>query len=160
MRFVGGKISKSDNAVTIKTPAGAMAVRGCITLTQVTPPTPVSPLKFTAILVYGDYLKMKNFVVYEPGNGIFMTGNGNAEVRKATTADIGGMTAALSNQGNNQGNNGDAGNTPNAGNTIQMVDTANLAELIQNANTQVVVELGQGRGTECRRARRRGAGMH
>ena len=35
MRFVGGKISKNDKAVTIKTPAGAMAVRGCIVLTQV-----------------------------------------------------------------------------------------------------------------------------
>ena len=39
MRFVGGKISKSDNAVTIKTPAGAMAVRGCIILSQVNPAT-------------------------------------------------------------------------------------------------------------------------
>jgi hypothetical protein len=62
IRFFGGKISKSDNAVTIKTPAGAMAVRGCITLTQVTPPTPVSPLKFTAILVYADYLTHRRTV--------------------------------------------------------------------------------------------------
>ena len=36
MRFVGGKISKNDNAVTVKTPAGALAVRGCIVLTQET----------------------------------------------------------------------------------------------------------------------------
>jgi FecR protein len=70
MRFVGGKISKSDNAVTINTPAGAMAVRGCIILTQVTSSS------FAAVLVYGDYLKMKNFVVYEPGNGLFISTNG------------------------------------------------------------------------------------
>src|SRR5262245_5097323 len=41
MRFVGGKISKADNAVSINTPVGAMAVRGCIMLTQVTPATQV-----------------------------------------------------------------------------------------------------------------------
>ena len=27
---------------------------------------------------------MKNFVVYEPGNGVFISANGNAEVKKAT----------------------------------------------------------------------------
>src|SRR5262245_17410975 len=97
MRFVGGKISKADNAVNIKTPAGAMAVRGCIVLTQVTPPTPVSPLKLTAILVYGEYLKMKNFVVYEPGNGIFITGNGKPEIKPANGAIINGMMAGLTN---------------------------------------------------------------
>jgi hypothetical protein len=132
MRFVGGKISKSDNAVTINTPAGAMAVRGCIILTQVTSSS------FAAVLVYGDYLKMKNFVVYEPGNGLFISTMGNAEVRKATAADIGGMTAALSSS-NNQNNNGDASSKTNTGTALQMVDTASLNELIQNANTQTVV---------------------
>jgi hypothetical protein len=132
MRFVGGKISKSDNAVTINTPAGAMAVRGCIILTQVTPSS------FAAVLVYGDYLRMKNFVVYEPGNGLFISATGNAEVRKATTADIGGMTAALSssNQNNNSGNDSSKTTT---GTALQMFDTASLNELIQNANTQEVV---------------------
>ncbi len=133
MRFVGGKISKSDNAVTINTPAGAMAVRGCIILTQVT------PSNFSAVLVYGDYLKMKNFVVYEPGNGVFISPTGAAEVRKATTADIGNMVAGLSNN-NTQNQNGDAsGKTSNPGTVIQLVDTANLSELIQNANTQEVL---------------------
>ena len=28
MRFVGGKISKNDDGVTVKTPAGALAIRG------------------------------------------------------------------------------------------------------------------------------------
>ena len=30
MRFVGGKISKNDGGVTVDTPAGALAIRGCI----------------------------------------------------------------------------------------------------------------------------------
>ena len=133
MRFVGGKISKSDNAVNINTPAGAMAVRGCIVLTQVEGPN------VSAILVFGDYLKIKNFVVYEPGNGVFFSANGNAEVKKATGAIISGMMAGLTS--NNQGNNGDPGNkTSNPGSTIQLVDTASLNELIQNANTQEVVD--------------------
>ncbi|MGH6801886.1 MAG: FecR family protein, partial [Methyloceanibacter sp.] len=48
MRFVGGKISKNDNAVTIKTPAGAMAVRGCIILTEVKLTTQVTRASVTA----------------------------------------------------------------------------------------------------------------
>src|SRR5262245_40817701 len=100
MRFVGGKISKSDNAVTINTPEGAMAIRGCIVLTQVT------ASNFAAVLVYGDYLKMKNLVVYEPGNGIFIAGNGLPQIKPATGAIINGMMAGLTN-GNTQNNNGD-----------------------------------------------------
>ena len=138
MRFVGGKISKSDNAVTIKTPAGAMAVRGCIILTQVKPATQASAASVAAILVFGDYLKMANRVIFDNGTGIFISATGNAEVRKATAADIGGMLAGLSNS-NNQNNNGDASSKANTGTALQMVDTASLNELIQNANTQEVV---------------------
>ena len=138
MRFVGGKISKSDNAVTIKTPAGAMAVRGCIILTQVKPATQASAASVAAILVFGDYLKMTNRVIFDNGTGIFISANGNTQVKKATAADIGGMLAGLSNS-NNQNNNGDASSKANTGTALQMVDTASLNELIQNANTQTVV---------------------
>ena len=48
------------------------------------------------------------------------------------------MMAGLSNS-NNQNNNGDASSKANTGTTLQMVDTASLNELIQNANTQEVV---------------------
>jgi hypothetical protein len=38
MRFVGGKISKNDEGVTIKTPAGALAIRGGMGMAQVNGP--------------------------------------------------------------------------------------------------------------------------
>src|SRR5262245_24120781 len=67
MRFVGGKISKADNAVSIETPAGAMAVRGCITLTHVNPVTQ----KVASILVFGKYMKFAGKFAYE--NGTFIS---------------------------------------------------------------------------------------
>ena len=140
MRFVGGKISKSDNAVTINTPAGAMAVRGCIILAHVELATQVTPSNFTAVLVYGDYLKMKalNLAVYEHGYGVFITANGKPQVKLAPPSVINRMISGLS-SGNTQANNGDASSKTNTGTALQMVDTASLNELIQNANTQTVV---------------------
>ena len=92
MRFVGGKISKSDNAVTINTPAGALAVRGCIILTQVEPATQVTPSSFAAVLVYGDYLKMKRIcAVFDHGNGIFISANGTTRSSWRPPADISRM---------------------------------------------------------------------
>jgi len=54
MRFVGGKISKNEDAVAIKTPAGSLSIRGCIVMLEVKNPT-----NFTALLVYGDEMKWK-----------------------------------------------------------------------------------------------------
>ena len=73
MRFVGGKISKSDNAVTINTPAGAMAVRGCIILTHVRATQEVD-----AILVYGKYMKLAGQFAYEHGTIISASPSGPA----------------------------------------------------------------------------------
>jgi hypothetical protein len=42
MRFVGGKISKNDEGVTIKTQAGALAIRGGMGMAQVTGPKSAS----------------------------------------------------------------------------------------------------------------------
>ena len=46
MRFVGGKISKNEDGVTVKTPAGALAIRGG--MAQGTPARSVVPLSATA----------------------------------------------------------------------------------------------------------------
>src|SRR4029078_11280452 len=89
MRFVGGKISKGDDSVAIKTPAGALAVRGCIILSKVTPSS------FAAIMVYGEYMRLGSHNVWEGGNGIFTGPNGQLLVREATTADIGGIMSGL-----------------------------------------------------------------
>ena len=42
MRFVGGKISKNDEGVTIKTQAGALAIGGGMGMAQVTGPKSAS----------------------------------------------------------------------------------------------------------------------
>jgi hypothetical protein len=42
MRFVGGKISKNDEGVTIKTQAGALAIRGGMGMAQVKGPKSAS----------------------------------------------------------------------------------------------------------------------
>src|SRR6266508_4538739 len=93
MRFVGGKISKNEDAVTIKTPAGAMAIRGCIVLGKVT-----SPSNFGFVLVYGDYIKLNKLTVFEPGNGIFSQ-NGKAVIGPAPKAFINEILAGLTNNG-------------------------------------------------------------
>ena len=109
MRFVGGKISKSDNAVTINTPAGAMAVRGCIILTLVEPATQVTPSNFAAVLVYGDYLKMKNLISpstsMATASSFPLTASRRSSWRPPLV--INRMMAGLS-SGNTQANNGDA----------------------------------------------------
>ena len=91
MRFVGGKISKADNAVTIDTPAGAMAVRGCITLTQVKPATQVSEPKVDAILVFGNYLKFAGKFAFDNGTLISASANGAADDQEG---DAGRLSAA------------------------------------------------------------------
>ena len=130
MRFVGGKISKNDNAVSIKTPAGALAVRGCIVMTEVTSSS------FAAVLVYGDYLKMKNLVVFEAGNGIFLQ-NGQLVIKPTPPGVINGMLAGLTNKGGGGFTNGQ-GNSGNPGPTFQLVTTESMNELISDANTQQI----------------------
>ena len=130
MRFVGGKISKNDNAVSIKTPAGALAVRGCIVMTEVTSSS------FAAVLVYGDYLKMKNLVVFEAGNGIFLQ-NGQLVIKPTPPGVINGMLAGLTNKGGGGFANGQ-GNSGNPGPTFQLVTTESMNELISDANTQQI----------------------
>ena len=135
MRFVGGKISKNDNAVSIKTPAGAIAVRGCIVMTEVTSSS------FAAVLVYGDYLKMKDLVVFEAGNGIFLQ-NGQMVIKPTPPGVINGMLAGLTNKGGG-GFAGGQGNTGNPGPTFQLVTTESMNELISDANTTQIVDQAQ-----------------
>jgi hypothetical protein len=133
MRFVGGKISKGDDAVSIQTPAGALAVRGCIILSKITSSS------FAAIMVYGDYMRMGRSSVWQAGTGIFSQ-NGQVVVREATTADFGAIMAGLTN-GNTDGL-GTTG-TDGEGGPDQALQEANqasqnAASLINQANqTQV-----------------------
>ena len=66
MRFVGGKLSKNDNGVTVKTPLGSLAIRGGIVQAAFGPSTSI--ISF----IYGDYARLtlpsgRDLTAFEPG---------------------------------------------------------------------------------------------
>ena len=97
LRFVGGKLSKNEPGVKVKTPAGALTVRGGIALMKVNGP---NQAKF--VFVFGKYLSLQR-------NGLLSTlslasqmfvvsGPGPATAKDASQADINAMLAAVSGQ--------------------------------------------------------------
>ena len=93
LRFVGGKLSKNDPGVAIKTPAGALTVRGGIALLKVDSP---SQAKF--IFVYGKHLTLlrggKLSKLTSAGQ-MFAISGGALIVKDATQAEINAILAAL-----------------------------------------------------------------
>ena len=103
MRFVGGKISKNPDGVTVNTPSGALAIRGGMFMGKIWSGNAIFAF------LYGEELKLttpkgKELVVFDPGNGIYIIG-GAAEVKKVSTADIGVLLAGLT-----KGKTGGTGN--------------------------------------------------
>ena len=96
--FVGGKLSKNDPGVKIKTPAGALTVRGGIALIKVNGPNRAAARsassanfsRFSAAAVTRQLKPGSMFVVSGPGPA---TGS-----RPATAADINSLLAAVSGQ--------------------------------------------------------------
>ena len=132
MRFVGGKISKNDDAVTLKTPAGALAIRGCIVLGKMQ-----SSSNFGFVLVYGDYMKMNQRTVFMPGYGFFSQ-NGKVEVGPATKEIIDGMMAGLTNSTGGTGN-GEAAKPPTI-HAFQPALSETADEIINEATTTQIVD--------------------
>ena len=94
LRFVGGKISKNPEGVTVNTPQGTLSIRGGMFMAKVWAGGAIFAF------LYGDQLKLttlsgKELVVFEPGNGIFING-GFVEIKQTTQADINALMAALS----------------------------------------------------------------
>ena len=134
MRFVGGKISKSDNAVSINTPAGALAIRGCIVMGQVK-----SPSNYGFLLVYGEYMKMKGQTVFQPGNGFFAT-DGKVTMGPPPKNFFSGLMAGLTNGNSSTGNpnpgSADGGTKP--GTQYTKFETLSLQDLIADATTDEI----------------------
>jgi hypothetical protein len=133
MRFVGGKISKNDNAVSINTPAGTLAVRGCIVLGTIT-----NSANFGFVLVYGDYMKMNKLVVFEPGNGFFSQ-SGKTVIAPAGKGVINQMMAGLTNSKSDGTNN-----TTNPSNTastgLQQLALSKTADEVINEATSTQIQ--------------------
>ena len=93
LRFVGGKISKNPEGVTVDTPQGVLAIRGGMFMAKVWAGGAIFAF------LYGDQLTLttlsgKELVVFEPGNGIFING-ASVEIKQTTQADINALMAAL-----------------------------------------------------------------
>jgi hypothetical protein len=105
LRFVGGKLSKNEPGVKVKTPAGALTVRGGIALMAVQ-----GPNRAAAAIVFGDYLALVRggrLIKAKPGNMFVVSGPGPATTRAFNAADINALLAAVSGQKTKF-----AGNTP------------------------------------------------
>jgi len=95
MRYVGGKISKNDDAVTVKTPAGTLAIRGG--MVQGT----VNGNKGIFSFLYGVRMTFtgrngQTYTVYQPGYTLDLT-SGVPKVRPTTAADIKTVMSGLTN---------------------------------------------------------------
>jgi FecR protein len=77
MRFVGGNISKLENAVTMTTPSGALGIRGGVFLLQLLPNG-----QFLVVFLYGKSLTVtangRTKVLTHPGWAIVVNGAGSA----------------------------------------------------------------------------------
>ncbi|MGE3528464.1 MAG: FecR domain-containing protein [Methyloceanibacter sp.] len=96
LRFVGGKLSKNEPGVKVKTPAGSLTVRGGIALIAVE-----GPNRAAAALVFGNYLALVRGGkrdVLKPGNMFVISGPGQAVKRASNGADMSALFAAISGQ--------------------------------------------------------------
>ena len=96
LKFVGGKLSKNEPGVKVRTPAGALTVRGGIALIAV-----YGPNRAAAALVFGDYLGLVRGgkpIKLKPGNMFVISGPGPAIKRASNAADMNALLAAVSGQ--------------------------------------------------------------
>jgi len=94
LRFVGGKLSKDEHGITVKTPAGMLTVRGGIFQGVVS-----GPNRALFAFIFGDHLSLKRggrLDTIRPGNLFAVSGPGRAVERTTTAADINFILAAVS----------------------------------------------------------------
>ena len=132
MRFVGGKISKNEDGVTVNTPAGALAIRGGMVQGN---GKVWSFLYGTAMTLKGN--NGKTYTVYEPGYTLDLT-SGTPTIRPTRAGDINVVMSALTNgSANGLGSTGDQNAPPNP------VDTQGLNQTetdIVNDATQTQIQ--------------------
>ncbi|MGV1014473.1 MAG: FecR family protein, partial [Methyloceanibacter sp.] len=128
VRYVGGKISKNDAGVTVKTPAGALAIRGGMFQGTVNGNKGIFSFLYGAEMVFTG----KNgqvYTVYQPGYTLDLT-TGTPVVRPTTAADINSVMTALTN-----GNTGGTGASDEGSQASQQIlaETISLQDLISDA---------------------------
>ena len=136
MRFIGGKLSKNDGGVTVKTPSGALAIRGGM--------FQGSTSRGIYSFLYGHSLTFsgrngQSQTIFQPGYTLDLSG-GRANVRPTTPEDTNVFMQALSSQSTQFGTAGGTTTTPGGPGALQ--DANNLqdgaSEAISDANTIIV----------------------
>ncbi|MBO0345379.1 FecR domain-containing protein [Roseibium sp. CAU 1637] len=103
-RFVGGKLSKNEGAVSVKTPVGTIGIRGAIANLKVDDAN-----SSTFSLIFGDELIFTDPQgisrrVFEPGYTIQTASGGRGSaVRRTTSNDIGQVQSALAGRAGQRG---------------------------------------------------------
>ena len=137
IRFIGGKLSKNAGGVNVKTPDGALAIRGGMFQGNVN-------RKIYSFL-YGDSLTFRGRngqtqTVYQPGYTLDLS-SGGASVRPTTSQDINSIMAALTSGGGNTNPGGAGGGTdpggpgPGAQQQQQQATINGVDQLISTATT-------------------------
>ncbi len=136
MRFIGGKLSKNEGGVTVKTPSGALAIRGGM--------FQGSTSRGIYSFLYGHSLTFsgrngQSQTIFQPGYTLDLSG-GRANVRPTTPEDTNVFMQALSSQSTQFGTAGGTTNNPGGPGAFQ--DANNLGEgaeeAISDANTIMV----------------------
>ncbi len=136
MRFIGGKLSKNEGGVTVKTPSGALAIRGGM--------FQGSTSRGIYSFLYGDSLTFRgrnghSQTIFQPGYTFDVSGH-SANIRPTTPQDTNVFMQALSSQSTQFGTAG--GTTTNPGGPGAFQDANNLEQgadqAISDANTIIV----------------------
>ena len=136
MRFVGGKISKLDNRVTMSTPSASLGIRGGVFLLQLLPNG-----QFLVVFLYGKSLTVtangQTKTLTHPGWAIIVNGAGSAPSAPfmASTDVIAGILALL---GGEPGAAGGSSHPPSnltlANSGISLVISGDVRTSTQQAN--------------------------
>ena len=124
MRFIGGKLSKNEGGVTVKTPAGALAIRGGMFQAS------LSGSRGVFSFLFGNEMRLGSQRVFQPGYTIDTT-SGTPTVRPTTAQDINGVMAALTNC--NTDGLGATGNEETDVSQGVLQETVSLQDLISDA---------------------------
>ena len=123
MRFIGGRLSKNENAVTLTTPTGTLAVRGGIFLAA------ISSLGTDVTFLYGNGLTISNpfgmQILTRPGYMVTISSR-NTPPSEPRPAPPGAMAALLGQLDGRSGGTGGAQQTP----TDQTVVSSGIATTI------------------------------
>ena len=136
MRFIGGKLSKNEGGVTVKTPSGALAIRGGM--------FQGSTSRGVYSFLFGDSLTFRGNngqtqTVYETGYSLDLS-RGSANVRPTTPEDTNAFMQALTSSGTNFGSGTTETSGPANPTGVQQANIENAADQATSDANFVMVQ--------------------